>query len=127
MVDTGDLSSQVMLLLSEEEWVCDDVTLEATSEEDFDRSGGYEILWLQIWKHGPVSEGGTSDPISFLVNASALGLHLSRCWIFLVVWGVWIFTLEITFGDIVVFLGTSDFTKESNILRTSILGLKLYE
>lgn len=127
MVDTGDLSSQVVLLLSEEEWVSNDVALEATSEENFDRSGGYEVLWFQIWKHGPVFEGGTGDPISFLVNTSALGLHLSGCWVFFVVWGVWIFTLEITFGDVVVFLGTSDFTKESNILCTSILGLKLYE
>lgn len=127
VVDTGDLSSQVVLLFSEEEWVSNDVTLESTCEEDFDRSGGYDILWFQIWKHGPVFEGGTSDPIGFLVNTGSLGLHIGRCWVFFVVWGVWIFTLEIAFGDIVVFLGTSDFTKESNILCTSIFGLKLYE
>ena len=127
VVDTGDLSSQVVLLFSEEEWVSNDVTLETTCEENFDRSGGYDILWFQIWKHGPVFEGGTSDPIGFLVNTGSLGLHIGRCWVFFVVWGVWIFTLEIAFGDIVVFLGTSDFTKESNILCTSIFGLKLYE
>lgn len=127
VVDTGDLGSQIVLLFSEEEWVGDDVTLETTSEEDLDGSGGYDILWFQIWKHGPVFKGRASDPISFLVNTGSLGLHLGRCWVFFVVWGVRIFTFEITFSDIVVFLGTSDLTEESNILCTSGLGLKLYE
>ena len=49
VVDTGDLGPQIVLLLSEEEWVGNNVTLEIPCEEDFDGSGSDEILWFQIW------------------------------------------------------------------------------
>ena len=48
MTDSGNLSSQVILLFAEEEWVGVNVSLQITSEKDLDGSGGQDVLWLEI-------------------------------------------------------------------------------
>lgn len=53
VVDTGNLSAQIVLFLSEVERVGNNITLEVTSETDLDLTGSFEALRIQIGKTGP--------------------------------------------------------------------------
>ena len=53
VVDSGDLSTEVVLLLAEVEWVGDDFSIEVTREANLDFSGALEILRLQIRQDFP--------------------------------------------------------------------------
>lgn len=53
--DSGDLSSEVVLLFGLEEWVGVDLSLQVSSEEDLDGSGRLNVSWLEVWKPGPIT------------------------------------------------------------------------
>ena len=63
MTDSGNLSSQVILLFAEEEWVGVNVSLQITSEKDLDGSGGQDVLWLEIGQSSPLRSGAGGNPV----------------------------------------------------------------
>lgn len=54
MVNSSNLGPQIMLLSSKEEWVCDDLSLEVSSEENFNLPGSSHVAGLEVWKTLPV-------------------------------------------------------------------------
>ena len=49
-----DLRAKVVLLLSEEEWVCVNWSLQISREHHFDFSSCQQILDAQVWQFGPL-------------------------------------------------------------------------
>ena len=55
--DPGNLSSQVVLLLAEEEGVGDDVAFEVACEEDLDLPGCGDVFRSEVWELSPLAQG----------------------------------------------------------------------
>jgi hypothetical protein len=56
MRDSSNLGSEVMLLLSKEIRICDDLPLEVSREEDFDLPGSLDISREEVRETLPVRE-----------------------------------------------------------------------
>ncbi len=53
--DSGDLSPEVVLLLSEEERIRDDLSFEVACEQDLDLASGCDVLRRQVGKNRPLA------------------------------------------------------------------------
>ena len=106
-MDTGNLCAQVILLLLEVEWVCDDVALKVAGEADLDGASGSQVLRVQIGQSNPRTLSLVSNIVSVLVDTDATGLTTLRSRVLRQV--LWLEGLN----DVVVLDGTVDLTPEA--------------
>jgi hypothetical protein len=53
MSNTSNLGSKVVLLFSEEEWIGINWVLKISRESNFNASGCFNVLGVEIWKKSP--------------------------------------------------------------------------
>merc|ERR1712166_1408345 len=114
--DSCNLSSEIVLFFSEEEWVCENGSFQVTCEHNLNFSGSFDIFWLEIWKLFPFIETRVTDIISKFVDTSSIGFHIS--W-WLITFSSF-FTSNFTLSDIVIVICTSDLSKESKSTSTGL-------
>ena len=116
VMDSGDLRAQIVLFLTEIEWVGDDLSIEITCEAHLDLSGSFKVTRLDIWEHGPGSLCPIRHKVRVLVDSSATWLTALRSSI---LWQV--LRLE-DFNNIVIALSSGDLTPETERACIGLLG-----
>ena len=76
MHNPSELSSQVVLLLAEEEWVGVDISFQVTREKNLNLTRGNQVLVRKVWQTFPLREGVLRDIVSQFIDTSAAGLKL---------------------------------------------------
>lgn len=71
VVNARNLSTKVVLLLSEVEGVRDNVTFQVSREADLDLASGIDVLWHQIRKSSPRTLSLVSNEVGVLVHTEA--------------------------------------------------------
>lgn len=115
VVDTSDLSTQVVLLLLEVEGVSDDLALQVTREANLDLTGSLQVLGIQVGEAGPGTLARVGDEVGVLVDADAARLSAFGPLILRQVFG-----LE-HLCDVVVFLSARDLAPEAHCSGISLL------
>ena len=117
--DTRNLGSKVVLLSSEEEGVGEDGSFKISSEEDFDLPRGLNVCGGKIWELDPLVKDVVGDKVGELINTSALGLLVSGTALALTTFFA---TLDDTFSNIIIFLGSSYLSEETDGTSTCFLS-----
>ena len=116
MMNSGDLRTQVVLLLAEVEGVGNDLALKVAREADLDCAGALQILRLQIGKGRPWALCLVGHEVAVLVHTSATRFTTLRKCALRQVLGLK------DLSNIVVFLGASDFAPEADSTSLSRCG-----
>lgn len=119
MNNTSDLSSQIVLLSTEEEWVSKDRSFEVTSEQNLNLTRSLNIGRGEIWEFGPLLEYTVCDPVGKLINTSSFSFLISRATFTL---ASFFTTFNNTFSDIIVFLRSRNLAKEADRTCARLLG-----
>ena len=107
-----------MFLLSEKEWITNDIPLKISREENLDLSGDTDVQSAQIWKFLPLGEWIVCNKVCVLVNTSSflflVGIFdFSVRVLFTITIASFFYSLSSCLNNVVIFLSTTDFTKES--------------
>lgn len=110
------LSSQVISLFSEEEWICENGALQISREQYLNLSGSLNVSWSQIWKFGPFFQDAISNPVGKFVDTSAF-CFLIRGFSFCTLTSFFA-AFDRTLSYIIIFLSSSNFSKETDVPST---------
>ena len=118
--DPRQLSSQVVLLLAEEEGVSVDVSFKVTREKYLNLTRGNQVLVRKVWQSFPLGEGVLGDIVSQFIDTSAAGLKLGVSLTLVAVTsfrGFVVFSdLSRSLNDVVVCLRAVNLTEEAERL-----------
>ena len=119
VVDSRNLSSQVMFLLAEVEGVGNDVSLKVSSEADLDLTGSLKITRLEVGKTRPWALSFVGNEVRVLVHARAASFATFRSGILTQVFGLK------DLSDVVISLCAGNLTPESKRASISRLSKSL--
>ena len=119
MNNTSDLCSQIVLLSTKEEWIGKDGSLQVASEENLNLTGSLDVSRCQVRKLDPLIEDVISDPVSELINTSALSLLISGTAFTLTTFFA---TLDNTFSNVIILLSASDLSEETDRTSAELLS-----
>lgn len=117
VINSCDLSSEIVFFFSKEERICDNVSFKISSEKNFDHSTGSYISRHEVWEGFPLRQRVICDIVSELIDASSSWLKRRPFILFRVIRILLSFCCSLS--DIIVFFSSIYFTPESKICRSS--------
>ena len=124
MGNTSNLCAQVMFLLSEEEWVGVDGTIQVTGEQNLNLARSFDVGGTQIRKTSPFSlQAIVCNVVGEPVHTGTTWLLDSRCTAFIKIFLTFVKNSLISFSliascfnNVVVLLCAPNFTEEAQLL-----------
>lgn len=116
MDNTGDLSTQVMFLFAEEEWICENRSLEIPAQQNLNLSRSQDVLGREIRQLDPLLEEVVSDPVHVFVNSASSGLLICRFLAFFLA------CIEAALSNVIILFGSIDLSKELDECSARLFG-----